>query len=56
MLEELKEVKSKIAWFEKEGNLPESMQTNLTSELTQFNNALNRLMLTCMAINKSNVR
>ena len=55
MLEEVKEVKNKIAWFEKEGNLPESMQTNLMSELIQFNNVLNRLMLTCMAINKSNI-
>ena len=56
MIEEVKEVKNKIAWFEKEGNLPKSMQTNLMSELIQFNNVLNRLMLTCMAINKSVVR
>ena len=56
MLEELKEVKDKINWFEKEGNLPKSMQPNLMSELTQFNNMLDRLMLTCMAINKSNIR
>ncbi len=53
MLEELMEVKNKIAWFEEKGNLEDSMKTNLTNELIKFNNALNRLMLTCMAIKKS---
>ncbi len=55
MQEELKEVKNKMAWFEEEGNLEDSMKTNFTHELILFNKALDRLMLTCMAIKKSNM-
>ena len=56
MLEELRELKDKINWLEKEeGSLTNSMKTEVTRELIHFDDTLKRLMLTCMAINKSNI-
>ena len=56
MLEELTELKDKISWIEtKESSLSNSMKTEITREVILFDSTLKRLMVTCMAINKSNI-
>ena len=57
MLDELKEIRDKINWLGKvEGSLTNSMKTEVRRELIRFDDTLKRLILTCLAINKSNVR
>ena len=57
MLDELKEIRDKINWLGKvEGSLTNSMKTEVRRELIHFDDTLRRLILTCLAINKSNVR
>ena len=53
-MEELTQVKDKIEWFKREeGNFTNSQRTNITIELRHIDGILKRLMLTCIAVNKT---